>query len=250
MSPKPVAVISDIHGNRWALRAVLEDIERRGVERVVNLGDSFYGPLDPAGTARMLIGRGMPTVRGNEDRVLVVASPEEAHSPSLEFTRNSLAAEHMQWLEALEMTAIAYADFFLCHGTPERDDEYLLQRVSEEGACLRTPSEVEGKVGHLDRPVVLCGHDHVARTMRLPNGMLVVAPGSVGLPAYRDELPYPHVMESGTPHARYSVVRWCPDGWQAEAQTVEYEWDVAAGVALKNHRPDWARWLRTGRAIT
>ena len=248
MSPKPIAVLSDIHGNSWALRAVLEDIERRGIERLVNLGDSLYGPLDPAGTAEILIARGMPTVRGNEDRLLVAASPEAANSPSLEFTRNSLAAEHVRWLEALEMTTTAYSDFFLCHGTPERDDEYLLHRVSEEGARPATPSEVEAKVGHSDRPVVLCGHDHVARTMRLPNGMLVVDPGSLGVPAYRDELPYPHVMESGTPHARYSVVSWCGDGWQAEERAVEYEWDVAAEVALKNHRPDWARWLRTGRA--
>jgi predicted phosphodiesterase len=34
-----IAVISDIHGNVTALRAVLADIEARGITRVVNLGD-------------------------------------------------------------------------------------------------------------------------------------------------------------------------------------------------------------------
>ena len=70
--PKPrVAVLSDIHGNRWALEAVLDDIRRRGIRDMVNLGDCLYGPLDPAGTARMLMGLDMPTVSGNEDRIIL-----------------------------------------------------------------------------------------------------------------------------------------------------------------------------------
>jgi len=59
-----IAVISDIHGNRWALEAVLEDIDREGTDKIVNLGDAVYGPLDPAGTADIIINRGIPTVRG------------------------------------------------------------------------------------------------------------------------------------------------------------------------------------------
>ena len=249
MSVKPVAVLSDIHGNRWALQAVLEDIERRGIECIVNLGDSLYGPLDPAGTAQILVERDMPTVQGNEDRILIEAFLGEAHSPSLGYVRDQLAASHIEWLESLEISTTAYEDFFLCHGTPEKDDEYLLQNVLEGEVCLRTPKEVQERIGPIDQPVVLCGHDHIARTIHLPNGMLVVDPGSVGLPAYRDDVPYPHAMESGTPHARYSIV-WRHNGeWQVEELLSEYEWEVAAEVALKNGRADWAEWLRTGRSV-
>ena len=43
----PTAVISDIHGNVTALKRVLEDIESRGIEKIVCLGDIVgYGP-DP-----------------------------------------------------------------------------------------------------------------------------------------------------------------------------------------------------------
>lgn len=52
---KRIAVISDIHGNSFALEAVKVDIERRRVDRVVNVGDSVFGPLDPAGTADQLL---------------------------------------------------------------------------------------------------------------------------------------------------------------------------------------------------
>ena len=43
-----IALISDIHGNTWALEAVVDDLDSRGIQTVLNLGDSVYGPLDPA----------------------------------------------------------------------------------------------------------------------------------------------------------------------------------------------------------
>ena len=90
MSPSEVevAVISDVHGNRWALAAVLEDIDRRGIRDIVNLGDSLYGPLAPAETAEILLGLDLPTVRGNEDRLIVEAMSESANSPTLRYVRS------------------------------------------------------------------------------------------------------------------------------------------------------------------
>ena len=44
---------------------------------------------------------------------------------------------------------------------------------------------------------------HIPRVVYLANGFkIVINPGSVGLPAYKDELPVVHKMESGTPHAK------------------------------------------------
>jgi predicted phosphodiesterase len=40
-----VAVIADVHGNALALRAVLEDVARRGIREIINLGDCVSGPL-------------------------------------------------------------------------------------------------------------------------------------------------------------------------------------------------------------
>ena len=71
MQNASIAVLSDIHGNRWALEAVLADIQHRGVDELMNIGDSLYGPLDPAGTAEILLPLNIPTVRGNEDRIIL-----------------------------------------------------------------------------------------------------------------------------------------------------------------------------------
>lgn len=242
-----VAVLSDIHGNRWALEAVLEDIKRRGISDLVNLGDVFYGPLDPSGTAHLLKDFSIPTVCGNQDRILLGTHEEGEGSPTLEYVHQSLKSDEFQWLNGLEMTAVAHDAFFLCHGTPHRDDSYLLREVEDGFVSLRKSSALMAELSCVEQPVILCGHDHVPRSVSLPDGRLIVNPGSVGLPANSDDLPFPHIMETGTPHARYSILSREKTEWWVEDIAVPYDWDAAGAAALKHGRTDWAEWLRTGR---
>src|SRR5215467_12582230 len=65
------AAIADVHGNCPALETVLADIAALGINEVVNLGDHVSGPLEAARTADLLIERGFPSVRGDQDRILV-----------------------------------------------------------------------------------------------------------------------------------------------------------------------------------
>jgi predicted phosphodiesterase len=240
-------VLSDIHGNRWALESVLEDIRRRGIDRIVNLGDSLYGPLDPAGTADILIPLDIPAVRGNEDRIIIDPTIPGDDSPTLRFVRDSLTKAHIEWLESLPASKTIYGDFFLCHGTPESDEEYLIHGVHESGVSKRGEGEITDILQGISQKVVLCGHDHMQSALSLPGGRLVVDPGSVGCQAFSDDHPFPHVMESGSPHARYSIVVRDESGWRAESLYVAYNWDEAAAAAMKNGRPDWAGWIETGR---
>ncbi len=242
-----IAAIADVHGNRWALEAVLADGERRGIATVVDLGDSVYGPLDPAGTAEILAARGVPSVRGNEDAI-VLAPARPGDSPTLRFCRAALAPDHRRWLAAQPASRVIGGEVFCCHGTPASDREYLLESVTEAGAGPRAASEVAALAAGAAGTVVACGHSHRARIVRLPGGRLAVNPGSVGLPAYTDDAPWPHAMEAGSPHARYAVLERAPGGWRVEPVAVEYDWEAAARAAERNGRPDWAGWIRTGRA--
>jgi diadenosine tetraphosphatase ApaH/serine/threonine PP2A family protein phosphatase len=143
---------------------------------------------------------------------------------------------------------VAYEDFRLCHGSLESDDEYLLQEVRQEGVILRSPDDLSAKLASLLEPVLLCGHDHIPRNVLLPNGKLIVNPGSVGVPAFADDVPFPHVTETGSPHARYSIVSRSSAGWQVEDIAVPYDWQAAADTARANGQADWVEWLQTGRA--
>ncbi|WP_394843847.1 metallophosphatase family protein [Pendulispora brunnea] len=241
------AVVSDVHGNRWALDAVLQDARRRGADVLLNLGDAVYGPLDPSGTAALLRDAGLPTrhIRGNQDRIIYESDADVSLHGSLKFTRSVLADGDVAWLRSLAPHATV-ADVRLCHGTPESDEVYLLERVTEQGVALRDRESISRLVRGVTERVLLCGHTHIPRLIQLES-LVIVNPGSVGLPAYSDDLPHPHCMETGSPHARYAIVHVGPT-ISVDLIGVAYDWETAATVASKNGRPDWAVALRTGRA--
>ncbi len=244
--PNPLAIIADIHGNRWALEAVLQDIDRRGIQQIVNLGDHLTGPLDPAGTADLLMERGMLNILGNDYRVLF--SPPEEFSSSQRYTREQLTPAHMNWLHTLPPTAIVAGEVFVCHGDLF-DSPYLLEQIQVSSVVLRSTREIEASVAGIAQPVILCGHSHLPRTIYLPQGKLIINPGSVGLPAYTMDTPVPYAMESGSPHAKYAVLTKAgSNSWQVEHIFLLYDWEQAASIARGNQRPDWATWLATGRA--
>jgi predicted phosphodiesterase len=242
-----IAVIADVHGNTWALDAVLADIRRRGIERIVNLGDNVYGSLDPAGTAERLMDGRITSIAGNQDRDVFAPTDAVRESADHQFVTGRLSAAQIGWLAQLPPTAVL-DDLLLCHGTPASDETYLLETVTEHGVSLSETAAIQAHLRDVAQAVVLCGHSHVPRTVWLPDGRLVVNPGSVGIPAYEDDQPYPHVMETGSPHARYAILSREPQGWAVEHIALPYAWDVAAEVARRNARPDRARWIETGRA--
>src|SRR5450830_327344 len=123
-----------------------------------------------------------------------------------------------------------------------------LGHLVQRGSRAATLDEVAQRAGKAQAALILCGHTHMPRKVALPDGRLIVNPGSVGLQAYDDDHLYPHVMENGTPHARYAILERSAQGdWSAHFHAVEYDWEAAAQLALANGRPDWAVPLRTGR---
>lgn len=239
------AVLADVHGNVWALEAVLADVRRRGVDEIVDLGDILHGPLDPAGTAEIHRTAGIAAIRGNQDRVLGEPLSANPH-PTMAFVHASLSPDLLAWAAGLPVR-LDRGDLRFCHGTPESDEVYLLEAVRETGVALRTEAEIAALLGPDPAPVTLCGHTHVPRVVAVGD-RLVVNPGSVGLPAYNEDAPWPHVMESGSPHARYALLTRGSQGWEIEQMMVPYPWKEAAARARSNGRPDWAEWIETGRA--
>jgi putative phosphoesterase len=233
-----IGVIADVHGNALALAAVLRDARERGADPLVDLGDTLYGPLQPLETYELF--RQAPivaAVAGNQDRKICEESPQWCAS---------LPAKAVEWLRALPRTAI-YRDLFLCHGTPRSDTTYLLEDVASGIPVVRPDAEILDLLGFIAQPVVLCGHSHIPRVVRLSTGQLIVNPGSVGLPAYDDDRPVKHYMETWSPHASYAILEREQMHWSVTLRRVTYDWDTAARQALAFGAPDWARGLATGR---
>ena len=240
-----IALVSDIHGNLPALEAVVADIRRRGVDAVVNLGDSVSGPLLPLETAQFLMARDWLHLAGNHERQLLAPPPHE-RGASDAFAYSRLTSMELAWLASLPPHAFCGEDVFLCHGTPDSDTEYFLETVEPSHVRLATPAEVTRRLGSAGAALVGCGHTHVPRSIRLFNGQLIVNPGSVGLQAYDDVLPFPHVMSTGSPDARYAIVERIASTWVSALISVPYPHAAMARLAMSRQRPDWASALASG----
>jgi len=241
-----IAVMSDIHGNLWALDAVLADIARRNVDVTVNLGDILSGPLLPAETAERLMVLGLPTIRGNHERQVLEHNPARMGASDL-WAHEHIAPAHREWIASLPASMRLQDDVLLVHGTPGSDLVYWMETVDPGGQRTASYAEVLERAGDAQASLILCGHTHVPRTVLLDDGRLIVNPGSVGLQAYDDDMPYPHKAENGSPHARYAIVERTAGGWAVEQYAVAYDWHAAAEVAQRHGRPDWVVALRTGR---
>jgi diadenosine tetraphosphatase ApaH/serine/threonine PP2A family protein phosphatase len=240
------AAIADVHGNYLALEAVVADIRAQGIDEIVNLGDIASGPLDARQTMDTLIALGTVHVLGNHDRYLIDRPIEKMGSWDRP-AHAQLDARHLDWLRAVPSTQIFGDQVFLCHATPDSDEVYWLETVLPDGTVRMSSLEkIEKAAENVTQRLILCGHTHIARAVRLADGRMVVNPGSVGSPGYRDVHPFPHVMEAGTPDARYAILELVDAAWRVTFRHVPYDHDAMAALARRNGQPELASALATG----
>jgi len=228
-----VAVISDVHGNAFALESVLRRVREASPDLIVNLGDQIEGTADPARAAALqhdLAQAGALEVRGNNEEKLW---PEGRRSPlTREFgawLETRLDARTLARLSALPLTARALDDaLFACHGTPGSAWDSLLWIWEPEGEGRgfyrsRDPRELRAWVEPLEAEVVLCGHTHRPGATRVGD-TLVVNAGAVSDQA------------DGDPRARWTLLTRREGDWSVEFRVVEY--DIEAAVRWsERHSP-------------
>ena len=180
-----IAALSDIHGNLFALDAVLEDVRSRGVDITVNLGDILSGALLPAETAERLMALELPTIRGNHERQVLAGDPERM-GPSDRHAFDTLDAAQRAWVAQLPAVLRPADGVFLCHATPHNDFDCYLEDLVDGELRPAPVGRVEERSRGCDASLILCGHSHIPRVIRLRTGQLVVNPGSVGQPRSGD----------------------------------------------------------------
>ena len=240
------AAIADVHGNYLALEAVIADIRAQGIETIVDLGDMASGALDAQRTLDAMMALGAIHVRGNHDRYLIDRPPEKMGSwerPAYA----QLSERHLDWLRSLPQSRVFHDQDFLCHASPASDEVYWLETVLPDGTVrMATLESIEKLASDIAQRLILCAHSHIARAVRLRDGRLIVNPGSVGCPGYRDTHPYPHIMEAGTPDARYAILELVNGDWRIAFRQVPYDHRAMADLAQRNGKPELASALATG----
>jgi putative phosphoesterase len=198
-----IALISDVHGNAVALRAVLEHIRSTRVDRIVCLGDvATLGPA-PHEVFEILAELGCPCIRGNHDdflldeRLVDSYTDMSAVAQAVKQCRAVTTGDELAYVTGFRDALDLELDGFtlgLFHGSPRSNTEDLL---------ATTPAEELDQALGARRPTVMAGgHTHI-QMLRQHRGTLLVNPGSVGLAfeAFVHGGP-PTIL----PHAEYAVI--------------------------------------------
>jgi putative phosphoesterase len=202
--PVVVALISDLHGNLLALDAVLADAARAGVDRVVCLGDvATLGPRPKEVLAR-LQALGCACIEGNHDAFLLDAALIRRYTETpiiveaVDWCRAQLAAAELDFVRTFEserMLPLEGGATLACyHGTPRSHMEDLPPSA--------TPEAIDVMLDGRSATVLAGGHTHL-QMLRQHRGMLVVNPGSVGMPFVETPVAGPPTIMA---HAEYATV--------------------------------------------
>jgi predicted phosphodiesterase len=259
-----LAILADVHGNLPALEAVLDDIKKQSVARILVAGDLTGGPQSQEAIER-LRSLNAWVIRGNREDYLMAwdagAVPDywresEQWAP-LRWEYSHLERAALDWIVALPgpqtFCVSGASPIRVVHGSPNSVKEPLF---SQDEAVLKwfrasgyTDKELGGErldavLASLVEPVLACGHTHIS-WMQARNGKLVFNPGSVGAPL------------NGDPRAQYALLEWQSDRWQVDHRAIRYDLDQVRRVFVESgylaysgpYARAWLIGVETGRYV-
>ena len=248
---KRLALISDIHANLPALRAVLADIDdRANVDAIYHLGDlTGYAPW-PNEVVSLLRQRAIPGISGNYDSTVATdykhcgcradtPHEEELSHISFEWTRSHVTPETKKYLGTLPFRLdirpfgghVSGPTITLVHGNQTLNTVYVTEDRSD--AFLEKMAK---DLGSRPEDVICFGHTHKP-WHRVVEGVQFVDTGSVGRP------------KDGDPRAGYVLLTTEGSGVRVEFFRVAYDVDEAARAIHESELPaEFADFLRSGGA--
>lgn len=236
MAPMRLGVISDIHGNRLALDAVLAELAREGVDEIVCLGDVAVGP-QPAEALDRVRKLGCGVVMGNWDAAFLNAMPDPQDEIGrmlvelAEWWAASLTPADREFMQSFAPTLdvrVGEVDVLCFHGSPRSHDDQIYATTPDE--------ELRAMLGGFEAPVFVGGHTHV-QIVRRVDERLIFNPGSVGLP-FREWWPRPVRI---SPWAEYGVLSSEEGRLSLDLRRTPFDVDALLEISRSSGMPhaDW-----------
>jgi predicted phosphodiesterase len=207
MTDTRFAILTDLHANLAAVRAVLDDIDRQGVTSLLCMGDFVGYNASPAEVIRAFHDRPLTAIRGNHDRYALGENTDlirPATAEAIAFTRKALGPDDLAFLQPLDDSRLVDNRILLVHGSLRDRDEYIIptEVAIANHRLLRTDyaGVYLAFFGHTHIPLIV-GEGRVIRD--IPKGHVLelqrmtpylINPGAVGQP--RD----------GNPDAAYAIL--------------------------------------------
>lgn len=171
-----IALLSDIHGNIFALETVLAELQSEAVDRILVAGDFVgYYPYINEVIARVRA-MNVVAVLGNHDAYLLnpqMITAEKRKAYRLDEAAHSIQTENIDWLRQLPAQQKLDLDgqmVLLCHGSPWLWNEYVYPDFDNWD-----------RFSNMDADIVVMGHTHIPFERQVGKVQLI-NPGSVGQP--------------------------------------------------------------------
>ena len=220
-----LAVISDIHGNFPALKAVMADIDNYGIENIVCLGDivGYYCQVNEC--IELLRERNVYCLLGNHDFYMVSGTccNSETVKMCIDYQKTIIYKDNFDWLESLK---------------PQYDTEDISYRHGGWNDAIEERISVFdfSRVKDFSQKFFFSGHTHIQGIQNdKVTSNIYCNPGSVGQP--RDD----------KPSAAYAIVG---TNGKIELRRVDYNIDEIVNKMKEANQGDWIwKGLYTGEMV-
>ncbi|WP_164670827.1 metallophosphoesterase family protein [Virgibacillus doumboii] len=229
-----IAVITDIHGNIYALNAVLNDMKNKSVDFVYCLGDMIgIGPFVNEIFDALLDKDNLEMITGNHDEAILALLNNEPYSKRRldvithhEWIAERLSKENKAVLEKLPRIinpTINEQNLHLTH-YPIKQSYYHKHISDDPFDYTGLPSQENFSVidGLDDFSLICFGHDHDS-TQLVYNEKMFYNPGSLG--CYNQ------------PYARYGIIDFDEQGFNVSQKHVPYDFDRYINKLKKSSIP-------------
>lgn len=171
-----IGLISDVHSNGVALRAVISTLKKLNVKIILHAGDIVgYNPY-PDETIELFKQNKIVSILGNHDRALITGDTSHFNpyaKIAIEWTQKTVSQESLDYILGLKDTlsvVVKGEGISMFHGSPNDFNEYILPNDA-------TPD----LLSHINCNLLVLGHTHIPFIMDSERG-IIVNPGSVGQP--------------------------------------------------------------------
>ncbi len=228
-----LALLSDIHSNRFALEAVLEEMTSLGINRALILGDIFGYYAWPCATYELLQCLNMTAIKGNHDALLELEAPPTPAPPywdAIAHNKEALTQMHpeaLRWSMGLEFTTTVDVEgvlTVLCHGSPN----------DPQHGRLYPDDDSERDWFPRDGQALLLGHTHYPLHVYTEGGGTILNPGSLGQPRDGSPMAAWAIMDTNGPSFRFMRTAYDVEGAVAELRTMKWD-DRSIRALQKTH---------------
>jgi len=241
-SMKEILLLSDVHANYPALKAIGDSLDLDRFDQIVNAGDITVYATFPNETIEWFktLGQRALNIVGNTDRrILRLLKGKKMKKPRIqekrimyEWTCNQLSGESIDFLKSLrkkDKFRMAGLDFGVFHGSAKKPNAQVFPTTPH---CRFVQLAQKGPYN-----VHVMGHSHVP-FHKAVGGVHFINPGSVGR------------MFDGDPRASYAILRINSGHCSVEHFRVSYEVDDVIKGLEKHQLPSiYAKMFRVGRKL-